>query len=188
MVNRSGLFYNIKIYKTKEKRMVKLWFAKVRPDGIIPSKRREDAGYDIFLAFDGEYIRLEPHETKLLPTGIASAFEPGYYFQIQERGSTGSRGIGKRCGVIDSGYRGEWFVPMTNLNTVPLYFAKESAGEYLEGLKERGERFNVYYITKAVCQAVLLPVPETEITEIPYDELMEMKSLRMTGSLGSSGK
>ena len=35
---------------------------------------------------------------------------------------------------------------------------------------------------------VLLPVPETEITEIPYDELMEMKSLRMTGSLGSSGK
>ena len=94
--------------------MVKLWFAKVRPDGIIPSKRDEDAGYDIFLAFDGEYIRLEPHETKLLPTGIASAFEPGYYFQIQERGSTGSRGIGKRCGVIDSGYRGEWFVPMTN--------------------------------------------------------------------------
>ena len=86
--------------------MVKLWFAKVRPDGIIPSKRDEDAGYDIFLAFDGEYIRLEPHETKLLPTGIASAFEPGYYFQIQERGSTGSRGIGKRCGVIDSGYRG----------------------------------------------------------------------------------
>ena len=54
--------------------MVKLWFAKVRPDGIIPSKRDEDAGYDIFLAFDGEYIRLEPHETKLLPTGIASAF------------------------------------------------------------------------------------------------------------------
>ena len=53
--------------------MVKLWFAKVRPDGIIPSKRDEDAGYDIFLAFDGEYIRLEPHETKLLPTGIASA-------------------------------------------------------------------------------------------------------------------
>lgn len=90
--------------------------------------------------------------------------------------------------MIDSGYRGEWFVPMTNLNTVPLYFAKESAGEYLEELKERGERFNVYYITKAVCQAVLLPVPETEITEIPYDELMEMKSLRMTGSLGSSGK
>lgn len=33
--------------------MVKLWFAKVRPDGIIPSKRDEDAGYDIFLAFDG---------------------------------------------------------------------------------------------------------------------------------------
>ena len=35
--------------------MVKLWFAKVRPDGVIPSKRGEDAGYDIFLAFDGEY-------------------------------------------------------------------------------------------------------------------------------------
>ena len=121
--------------------------------------------------------------------GLSEAFRGG-----KDIGTT-KRGIGptymdkyERCGVIDSGYRGEWFVPMTNLNTVPLYFAKESAGEYLEGLKERGERFNVYYITKAVCQAVLLPVPETEITEIPYDELMEMKSLRMTGSLGSSGK
>ena len=29
--------------------MVKLWFAKVRPDGIIPSKRGEDAGYDLSL-------------------------------------------------------------------------------------------------------------------------------------------
>lgn len=47
--------------------MVKLWFAKVRPDGIIPSKRDEDAGYDIFLAFDGEYIRLEPTRQSCCP-------------------------------------------------------------------------------------------------------------------------
>ena len=155
---------------------------------VLPRRATEgSAGYDLSADLSQPEV-IQPGESKLLPTGIASAFEPGYYFQIQERGSTGSRGIGKRCGVIDSGYRGEWFVPMTNLNTVPLYFAKESAGEYLEGLRAKGERFNVYYITKAVCQAVLLPVPETEITEIPYDELMEMKSLRMTGSLGSSGK
>ena len=74
------------------------------------------------------------------------------------------------------------------LNTLPLYFAKESAREYLEGLRAKGERFDVYYTSKAVCQAVLLPVPKTEIEEISYDALMEMKSQRMTGSLGSSGK
>lgn len=168
--------------------MVRLWFARVRPDGIIPSKREEDAGYDIFLAYDGDYIRLEPHETRPLPTGIASAFEAGYYFQIQERGSTGTRGIGKRCGVIDSGYRGEWFLPMTNLNDYPLYFAKGYMREYFDGLIKKGERLEVYYTEKAVCQAVLLPVPKTEIQEIPYDSLLEMKSERMTGKLGSSNK
>lgn len=167
--------------------MVKLWFARLTEDGVIPSKRPEDAGYDIFIRLEEDYICLQPHETRMLPTGIASAVEPGYYFQLQERGSTGSRGIAKRCGVIDSGYRGEWFIPLTNLNTIPLYFARPGARAAMEAIAER-ERCIVHYTSKAVCQAVLLPVPETEITEVSYEELKAMTSERMEGKLGSSGR
>ncbi|MBR4018736.1 MAG: dUTP pyrophosphatase [Clostridia bacterium] len=167
--------------------MVDIWFAKVKPDAVIPTKREEDAGYDIFLCFEEDYIKLEPHETRMLPTGIASACDSGYYFQIQERGSTGSKGIAKRCGVIDSGYRGEWFLPMTNLNDIPLYFAKPKMKDYFDNLAET-ERFILYYTSKAASQAVLLPVPKTNINEVSYEELMSMASERMAGALGSSGK
>ena len=89
--------------------MEKIYFAKVKPGGRIPSKRDEDAGYDIYGLIDEAYIVLAPHETRAIPTGIASACPEEYYFQLHERGSTGTRGISQRCGVIDSGYRGEWF-------------------------------------------------------------------------------
>ena len=85
-------------------------FAKVRPDAIIPSKRVEDMGFDIYANFDEDYIMIRSHETKLIPTGIASSCEPKYGFLLRERGSTGSKGIALRCGVIDSGYRNEWFI------------------------------------------------------------------------------
>ena len=43
-------------------------------------------------------MKIEPHETVLVPTGIASAFSSDYVAIIKERGSTGSKGIGQRCG------------------------------------------------------------------------------------------
>ena len=89
-------------------------FAKVHPNAIIPSKRDEDMGFDIYACFDEDYIVINPHETKLIPTGIASACNPKYGFLVFERGSTGSKGIARRCGVIDSGYRNEWFIGLTN--------------------------------------------------------------------------
>ena len=46
----------------------------------------------------------------------------------------------------------------------------------------------VYYTSKAASQAVLLPVPKTNVNEVSYDELMAMASQRMGGALGSSGK
>ena len=41
-----------------------------------------------------------------------------------ELGSTGTRGISQRCGVIDSGFRSEWMIPLTNLNKKPLVLVK----------------------------------------------------------------
>ena len=79
-------------------------FAKVHPNAIIPSKRDEDMGFDIYACFDENYIVINPHETKLIPTGIASACNPKYGFLVFERGSTGSKGIARRCGVIAVSY------------------------------------------------------------------------------------
>lgn len=165
--------------------MEKIYFAKVKPGGRIPSKRDEDAGYDIYGLIDEAYIVLAPHETRAIPTGIASACPKEYYFQLHERGSTGTKGIGQRCGVIDSGYRGEWFLPITNLNTKPLCL--KAPGTELPKSIIDGE-YIIYDLTKALAQAVLLPVPRTEVHELSYDELCGIKSERMDGKIGSSEK
>ena len=62
--------------------METLYFSRLRPGAVLPSKRREDAGYDIYLCLEEDPVCLEPHETRALPAGIASACDPGYYFQI----------------------------------------------------------------------------------------------------------
>ena len=75
-----------------------IYFAKVKPEAIIPSNRVEDGAFDIYACFEEDYMKVEPHETVLVPTGIASAFSSDYVAIIKERGSTGSKGIGQRCG------------------------------------------------------------------------------------------
>lgn len=46
----------------------------------------------------------------------------------------------------------------------------------------------VYPYSKAIAQALVIPVPKVEIEEISYDELKEIKSERGMGKLGSSNK
>ncbi len=161
-------------------------FAKVRPTAKIPTKRDEDAGYDIYADFEQDYISIAPHETKLIPTGLASACSIEYYFELKERGSTGTKGIAQRCGIIDSGYRNEWFVPITNTTNKTLIISKNE--ELPEIYKEHKERIIVYPYEKAICQAVLRRVPIAKVEEISYGELKEIKSERGLGALGSSGK
>ena len=100
-------------------------FAKVKENAIIPSKEEENAGFDIYACWDGVEKKdkiIKPHTTKLIPTGIACALPIDYYFQVEERGSTGSKGIKKSAGVVDSGYRGEIFVAISNVNDKYLIF------------------------------------------------------------------
>lgn len=161
-------------------------FAKVKPDAIIPFKKDENAGYDVYLNFEEDYKAIRPHTTVMLPTGIASACSEDYYFQILERGSTGTKGIGQRCGVIDSGYRGEWFIPITNHNDYYLVIAKEVDVQKFH--RQYGNFTIVYPYSKAICQAVLLPVPKTNVKEVTLDELLTITSERGEGKLGSSNK
>lgn len=160
----------------------KIYFAKVKQNAIIPSKSEGDAGYDIYANFNEDFLIIKPHETKMIPTGIASVCSEDYYFQLQERGSTGSKGIALRCGVIDASYRGEWFVPITNTTNKTLWVDKR-----FDKFEEYNEHIHYPY-KKAICQVVLLPVPKVEIEEIDYETLISFKSERGTGLLGSSGK
>ena len=168
---------------------VNVKFAKVRPDAIIPSKRDEDMGFDIYACFDEDYMVINPHETKLIPTGIASACDPGYGFLLFERGSTGSKGIARRCGVIDSGYRNEWFVGLTNTTNKVMFISKLSDRETYDSYYGdiMPESF-VYPYSKAIVQALVAPVPVVNKEEISYEGLKNIPSERGFGALGSSGK
>lgn len=166
-------------------------FAKVKEDSDakIPTKKDENAGYDIYASFEEDFMKVPAHQTVLIPTGIASALPIDKYFQIEERGSTGSKGMKKSAGVIDSGYRGEWFIAITNTNDVNLYIAKEKVATKLqECAKMLDISIIVYPYEKAIAQAVLHDVFKTDVKEISYEELKEIKSERGMGALGSSNK
>lgn len=166
-------------------------FAKVKENAIIPTKTDEDMGYDIYACFDEDYIEIRPHETKLIPTGIASCCSDDYGFIIKERGSTGSQGIAVRCGVIDSGFRGEWFIALTNTTTETIRITKKvdkvQQGVVYSGFVY-GKILKLYPYSKAIAQAILVPVPKVKVEEVTYDEIKAIKSKRMNGQLGSSGK
>ena len=109
-----------------------LVFAKVKPNAIIPTKKDEDAGRDVYACFDEDYIVIPSSETKLIPTGIASAMTPKYEIRLRDRGSNGSKGIHVNAGTIDSGFRGEWFVAWCNINHKDVILSKLSLEELIE--------------------------------------------------------
>lgn len=166
--------------------MSKLYWAKVKENAKVPNKRVEDAGYDLYACFEEDYLEIESLHTKLVPLGVASAFGSDYVMLLKERGSTGTKGMAQRAGVIDSGYRGEYMAPITNVNDKPIRIAKKA---YVESLSEEEKSaFILYPYEKAVCQGVLLVMPQLEQEEISYEALQEIASLRGEGRLGSSGK
>ena len=181
----------MRLYKKGNKNMVTtIKFTKVREGAIIPSKEVENAGMDIYACFDEDYIIIPSHETKLISTGVCSAFDSDYVLVLKERSSTGTKGMGQRAGIIDSGYRGEWFIPITNHNNKPIVISKKGfdVEEEFSDNGAYGENYIIYPYEKAICQALLLPVPTTVVEEYTYEELQAIPSKRGKGALGSSGK
>ena len=167
---------------------MKIVFSKVREDAKIPSKRVEDAGYDIYACFDEDYIVIEPSQSIFVPTGIASAFPNNYVALLRERGSTGSKQMALRCGVIDAGFRGEWKVAINNTSEQQIVIVKakfvEENPSHFENMKEY---CTVYPYEKAIAQFIFTNAFHAEIIEIPHEKLEQIKSERGTGMLGSSG-
>jgi len=160
-----------------------LFFAKVKEEAIIPTKRQEDGCYDIYVLFNEDEVTIKPHEIVGFSTGIATAVSHKYRLDFQrERGSTGSIGLAPRCGQVDSGYRGEVFLKLQNTTDKDIVISK------LVTDKTESEDKVFYPYSKAVCQMAVEVVPQMNEKVITYEELVKIPSERGTGALGSSGK
>lgn len=153
-------------------------------DFIAPCKRAEDAGRDIYASFEENYKVIMPNETLLIGTNIVSAFSPMYVAVLKERSSTGSLGVGQRSGVIDSGYRGEWLVPLTNHSNKPLYIVKKS---YLGKIPKSSDILVLPY-EKAIAQVLFIKLSVLEDNVVDFSDILSIESKRGAGKMGSSGK
>lgn len=165
-------------------------FLKVRrldKRATLPSKRDEDAGYDLYAVLEEDFFLFKPGQVHLFPTKISIEIPRDWVFYIAERGSTGSKGISRRCGVIDSGYRGEIFVALNNTSDKPVVFFKEdneALDKFLEENNLSRDNATLYPQSKGIAQGMLMYCPHVEVEEV--QGLSE--SIRGEGVLGSSQK
>ena len=168
--------------KKENKEMVEILFARKNKDVKIPTKDEENAGYDIYAYFEEESVTLKPHETKMISTGVHSCVDINNVLIGKERGSTGTIGMKCGAGVVDSSYRGEIFIVITNDNDKDLIISK------FVDKTIKTDSCILYPYSKAIAQLLLLPVPKSFVREIPLDELKAIPSKRGEGALGDSGK
>lgn len=166
----------------------KVKFSRMYEDVTLPSKKEDDAGFDIYARVTEDYLIIEPHKTVLIPTGLRVWVPKGYYMQLFERGSTGTKGIGQRAGVIDSSYMGEIMVPITNHNNGVLVLANRPVDIEEINPNDVWEPHIIYLLSKAITQGVLLPVPDFDVEEITEEEMLSRDTERGEGRLGSSRK
>ncbi|MCD7810831.1 MAG: dUTP diphosphatase [Ruminococcus sp.] len=103
---------------------MKLIFKKLKENAVIPSRATpQSAGLDICACID-EPVTLEAGEIKMIPTGIVSAVdESDVALLIYPRSGLSSKfgvTLANCVGVVDSDYRGEWFIPLINNGTKPF--------------------------------------------------------------------
>jgi dUTP pyrophosphatase len=89
----------------------------------LPSRASPgSAGFDLRAAIDEEVV-LRPGERLLVPTGLVLEIPPGWEGQVRPRSGLALRhgiGIANAPGTIDSDYRGEVAVILTNLGEAPF--------------------------------------------------------------------
>lgn len=153
---------------------------RLTPTALIPTKAHaSDAAFDLYLdAPDALYhewnggvevktasgIKIRPHETVMLHTGIAMETPIGYYAAIYARSGLASK-QGLRpancVGVIDAEYRGELCVALHN----------------------DSDQTRIVCYGDRIAQMAILPVLDVKLVE--SDELSETE--RGSGGFGSSG-
>lgn len=145
--------------------MEKIAVKKLRDNAVIPTYgSAEAAGADLYACLE-ETIVVAPGETVFVPTGLAMEVPKGCAGLVFARSSLGAkRGLApaNKVGVIDSDYRGEFFVALHNHGKQPQEIG-------------HGER---------IAQLLIVPVFTPGFTEVT--ELSDTK--RGSGGFGSTGK
>lgn len=92
-------------------------FKKLRDDVELPLRATDgSAGYDICANLE-EDITIYPNEMAKIPTGFATSFRKDYVALIYSRSGLATKNglvVCQGTAVIDSDYRGEWFIPIYN--------------------------------------------------------------------------
>ena len=90
---------------------------KLSPDAKLPEYGSQyAAGADLFACIEGD-VAIAPHETVMIPTGLAMELPVGYAGFIYARsGLASKKGLApaNKVGVVDCDYRGEVKVAMHN--------------------------------------------------------------------------
>lgn len=172
-----------------------IYWHKTDSRAIIPTKRNEDAGFDIYSIDD--MVTLMPGEKHLFSTGLQAAPSEGYWLLAFDRGSTGSKGIHTHCGVIDNGYRGEIFICLCNDNDYPVIFTRQIIKPILKehefwfdhNGKEQVGKVYYYPLSKAIAQIIPIEQPHVLTTEVNDEVWAQLcNTERGDGKLGASGK
>ena len=150
-----------------------------RDSAIIPTYANSgDAGMDVYAA---EEVVIKPGETILVPIGIKFAIPVGYEIEVRPRSglslNTPLR-IPNSPGTIDSGYRGEFFIPVNNSSTY--------GEEDIYNITEKGNKKGTYVIHQGerVAQILLKEVPVINFVQV--DDVSETGGNR-GGGFGSTG-
>lgn len=143
---------------------MKLKIKKLNQDAQIPKYATPgSAGFDLAAI---EYIEVPPGETRLVKTGLAVAVPPGYELQVRPRSGTSLKTglrVANAPGTVDSDYRGEVCVIMTNTSDSQTYYIVQ------------GER---------IAQGVICPVFQVEFEET---EVLD-DTQRGSNGFGSTGQ
>jgi len=141
-----------------------------------------DAGMDVCAAED---MTIAPGETIIIPTGLKFAIPEGYEIQVRPRSGITLRTplrISNSPGTIDSGYRDELGIIMTNTSE---WAAGYNENEY-HTLDSRGNKKGVYRIIRGdrIAQLVLQEVPRMKLKVVKsVAEIGENRG----GGFGSTG-
>lgn len=150
---------------------MKVKIKKLHPDAVIPKYATPGAaGFDLVALEDVEIL---PGCTRLVKTGLSVEIPTGYELQVRPRSGTSLKTalrVANAPGTVDSDYRGEVCVIMSNTNVYQGIDYKAK----VENIK-KGDR---------IAQGVICPVFQAEF------EVVEDLSVtdRGAGGFGSTGK
>lgn len=157
---------------------VEVYFEVCREDAVIPSYARPgDAGMDVCSA---EEKCIKPGETVIVATGLKLAIPEGYEIQVRPRSGISLKTplrLSNSPGTIDSGYRNELGIIMTNTSL--------SGGDVIT-IDSPDNRHGTYKIRKGdrIAQIVLQELPRMKLVRV--DSVADIGGDR-GGGFGSTG-